>query len=76
MCLYQGAEIKPLATLPVNVEKRQAESLTDEENDLEWAGTISIGTPAQSFLIDFDSAVSLLIPLKIVANIHINSWFL
>ena len=36
-------------------EKRQKEALTDEENDLEWAGTISIGTPAQSFLIDFDS---------------------
>lgn len=37
------------------LEKRQKEALTDEENDLEWAGTITIGTPAQSFLIDFDS---------------------
>jgi len=37
--------------------KRQAaEALTDEEDDEEWAGTIKIGTPQQSFLIDFDSA--------------------
>jgi cathepsin D len=35
--------------------KRQSETLTDEEDDLEWAGTISVGTPAQKFLIDFDS---------------------
>jgi cathepsin D len=37
------------------MEKRQAEALIDEEEDLEWAGSISIGTPAQNFLIDFDS---------------------
>lgn len=37
------------------VERRQAETLTDEEEDLEWAGTISVGTPPQKFLIDFDS---------------------
>ncbi|KAB5590496.1 hypothetical protein CTheo_6078 [Ceratobasidium theobromae] len=35
--------------------KRQAEPLTDEENDTLWAGSISIGTPGQSFLIDFDT---------------------
>ncbi|KAG8717152.1 Type I transmembrane sorting receptor [Ceratobasidium sp. 394] len=34
--------------------KRQKEPLTDEQDEL-WAGTISIGTPAQSFLIDFDT---------------------
>lgn len=49
----------PLAVVPETVEarmvKRQAEKLTDEDDDEEWAGTISIGTPAQSFLIDFDS---------------------
>lgn len=37
------------------LEKRQREPLIDEESDLEWAGTMTIGTPAQSFLIDFDS---------------------
>ncbi|KAF7312469.1 Acid protease [Mycena indigotica] len=61
-----GAEIKELRKIPVDVEarlqqavaKRQAEALTDEEDDLEWAGTISIGTPAQKFLIDFDTGSS------------------
>ncbi|KAJ7782162.1 acid protease [Mycena olivaceomarginata] len=59
----QGAEIKELKTLPIDVEarmqqravKRQSEALTDEDSDEEWAGTISVGTPAQKFLIDFDS---------------------
>ena len=53
-----GATIKPLAVLPSHLAKRQSESLTDEENDLEWAGTISIGSPAQKFLIDFDTGSS------------------
>ncbi|QRW23991.1 aspartyl protease [Rhizoctonia solani] len=38
-----------------NKAKRQAEPLIDEEDDLLWAGTITIGTPGQSFLIDFDT---------------------
>ncbi|KAJ3806684.1 acid protease [Lentinula lateritia] len=60
--LPQGFEIKALASLPSSVEaslkKRQAEALTDEEDDEEWAGTISIGSPGQSFLIDFDTGSS------------------
>ncbi|KAJ7584093.1 acid protease [Mycena floridula] len=51
--------INEVAVIPEGLvsrmEKRQAEPLTDEEDDLEWAGTISIGTPAQKFLIDFDT---------------------
>ncbi|KAG8735801.1 Type I transmembrane sorting receptor [Ceratobasidium sp. 414] len=35
--------------------KRQNEGLIDEDQDELWAGTIGIGTPAQSFLIDFDT---------------------
>ncbi|CCM05709.1 uncharacterized protein FIBRA_07941 [Fibroporia radiculosa] len=57
--LNQGAEILPIRTYEVpSHDKRQNEPLTDESNDLEWAGTISIGTPAQNFLIDFDTGSS------------------
>ncbi|KAI0759837.1 acid protease [Trametes elegans] len=47
-----------LARADASLAKRQNEALTDEEDDLEWAGTISIGTPAQNFLIDFDTGSS------------------
>ena len=57
--LPEGFEIKEFRTVPT-VAKRSTGSvaLTDEEDDLEWAGTISIGTPAQKFLIDFDTGSS------------------
>ncbi|KAF7326657.1 Acid protease [Mycena venus] len=62
----EGATIQPLATIPKDVQarmerraaKRQAEALTDEEDGVEWTGTISVGTPAQKFLIDFDTGSS------------------
>ncbi|KAJ7160975.1 acid protease [Mycena filopes] len=58
-----GAVIRPLATIPEEVrarmesraEKRQAEPLTDQEDGLEYTGTVSIGTPGQKFVIDFDT---------------------
>ncbi|KAF9065022.1 acid protease [Rhodocollybia butyracea] len=60
--LPQGWEIKPVASLPSSIQarfvKRQAESLTDQENDEEWTGSISIGTPSQNFVIDFDTGSS------------------
>jgi hypothetical protein len=36
-------------------EKRQAEALTDENDDVEWAGTISVGVRAFYFVPDHHS---------------------
>ncbi|GJJ14532.1 hypothetical protein Clacol_008797 [Clathrus columnatus] len=34
---------------------RQSEPLTDENDDQDWLGNIEIGTPGQTFLVDFDT---------------------
>ncbi|CDO69362.1 hypothetical protein BN946_scf184961.g4 [Trametes cinnabarina] len=55
----EGAHIRPVANYSTmyksNKNKRQSESLTDEGGDQYWAGNIAIGTPGQTFLIDFDT---------------------
>ena len=38
--------------------RQQAEPLTDEANDEYWAGSITIGSNKQTFLIDFDTGSS------------------
>lgn len=52
--LRDGVVIPPLAKLPVDLEKRQLLPVTSQGND-EWTGTVLIGTPPQSFTIDFDT---------------------
>ena len=49
----EGAEIGPLATVLESYQKRCAVKLTDREDDLEWTGKITIGSPAQSFTVEF-----------------------
>ena len=56
--LPEGAEIKPLAVLPRELEKRQNEALTDQDDDTEWTGSITIGSNNQPFVIDFDTGSS------------------
>ena len=65
--------IKDLASIPDDIKaklqlsKRQAESLEDENQDTEWAGDITIGSDDQKFLIDFDSAsfISPIFPARV-----------
>ncbi|KAL1716894.1 aspartic peptidase domain-containing protein, partial [Schizophyllum commune] len=62
--LRKGAAIKDVARIPLPVKrnleqraalkKRQAVELTDEE-EVEWPGSISVGTPAQDFYVVFDT---------------------
>ncbi|KAI0792846.1 acid protease [Abortiporus biennis] len=58
LAFIEGAEIKPLAVLPDSLKKRQNEALTDQEDDLEWTGAITIGSNNQPFVIDFDTGSS------------------
>jgi cathepsin D len=54
--LHGDAQILPVAEVPAEVlSKRQNEPLADEEDDILWAGTITMGSNDQQFFIDFDS---------------------
>ncbi|KAM5544249.1 hypothetical protein V8D89_001909 [Ganoderma adspersum] len=48
----------PIETFIRHLLPRQSEPLVDIEDDTEWAGTISIGTPPKDFLINFDTGSS------------------
>ena len=58
--LPDGWKIKDFREVPALSAKRAAtsEPLTDLQSDAEWAGDITVGTPGQSFLIDFDTGSS------------------
>ena len=47
------------------ISKRQSVRLTDLEDDLAWAGTITIGSNNQPFLVDFDSELSSPFPFPV-----------
>ncbi|KAI0078957.1 acid protease [Panus rudis PR-1116 ss-1] len=60
-----GAKILPVAVAPIanlekrvaDMRKRQSVSLTDQK-EVEWTGSISIGSDKQQFVIDFDTGSS------------------
>ncbi|KAI0769771.1 acid protease [Trametes elegans] len=51
----KGAQILPIAVHDTTNQRRQAEQLTDENDDEFWGGNITIGTPPQHFFLDFDT---------------------
>lgn len=60
--LPKGAEIISLATVPSTMQKRSngtgSVKLEDEDEDTLWTGQITIGSPAETFTVDFDTGSS------------------